>query len=284
MIKNTSKLTKTRVLAAVITFVVLFLRAIFEISQRGVLSFGKNMFLVFCCASFSLFFYLNITEKGEKLISGQGFSGIALLIAIAAGLFSYQIITYEMLLFLAVLSVSALAASSVLLLPVTAGIGIAIATNFNISTVAWLPSLIGAALVCYGSRVKGAKLWEKVVFAVSCIVMFATAVYSFYDRRYMFSFISLRANYKCYIPIILVAAILIFLAVKSIKNKVFFTDAIGYILPAVTLIVMVTMDVRFVVMNLVSVLAAMFMMFAKNEAANKYLDEIIETVKLKYKK
>lgn len=264
---------KSRLAAAVIVFAAVCAKSFFGIGTRGRLGFLQIASIIFASVAVSAMISFGAFGKCEKLISGQGITGVLLLAFIMLAPLGKTIVSVELLISLGFAAVIILFSSYPEWILLCAILAECIAVFFDYAAVACLPAALGAAVVAFSPKIGKTDKRSKIVFAISAAIMLALTVYAFYVRRFTAVLQFNKSLFAYSIPALLIMAALIALAVYSFKVKNF-AEAVGYLVPAVFEAVLLTMGRDIIFTSTSALLIMLFVLCGKDTAAAKAGDKL----------
>ncbi|MGN0547876.1 MAG: hypothetical protein ACI4I3_11145 [Acutalibacteraceae bacterium] len=272
--KNNSNL-KSILAAAVIVFAAVCAKSFFGIGTRGRLGFLQIAAVLFASVAVSAMISFGSFGKCERLLSGQGVTGVLLLLFIMLAPLGKTIVSVELLISLGFAAVIIILSANPEWILLCAILAECIAVFFDYAAVACLPAALGAAVVAFSPKIGKADKRRKIVFAISALIMLALTVYAFYVRRFtaVWQFNKWLLAYS--IPALLIMAALIALAVYSVKVKNY-AEAVGYIIPAVFEAVLLTMGRDIIFTSTSALLIMLFVLSGKDTAAAKAGDKVTD--------
>lgn len=278
MLKNGSKDFKEKIKFLLLLVLVVLSKVFFESIENGITE-PKNIILAAAAGfAFSVYIIKVLTKEAFNLFTVQSLFAIITLVLTLGVVISHRLISAYSLCSVLLASVMLLLAQHFYLLPVAAvlSVGIMLLENrpeIQSITMSCVPSVIGISCVCLSEELKKSAVWKKIVFAVSNLIMIASAVKVFYIFRFtvtVHSFvIQIWDSFASFAAIIILAV----LAVWAIKTKKSIGEIFGYIVVAAFGIVPTFMEMKYVFVSAM----AMFMMLTACAKDGMTADVLFDT-------
>ncbi len=287
MTKKLSGNTKNKVIIASILLGVMFVRILFETT---VYNWTIPELIIPAVASpviFVAFIMLTLSDKAYDIFNAQGIFAATSIAMVTGALTSYRmIVTGDRMVLLSLIAASALmiCVQRFETLPVAVIIGGFVAVKHDSVAVAVIPAAVSAAYVCLSEKMKKNPVWQKLVFAVLEIALFAEAIHAFYIRRFTFSIYNFKGEIWDSIAVFVFVAVLLAFTVIAIKNKRTIGEILGYFLLAVFGILMTWTEMKTVVASSVAIIMMLTVVAKNGTIAETATDDIIKRIKEKTNK
>ncbi len=291
MLKKFPSINKNTVITAVVVFVLVCAKTIFEIYDIGTVGMNIILLTVASAVAFSLLFCAYFSSNGAKDLEGRDIVGIIALLYALAFLVNGGVVNNESLIFTIAISIMFLMFKNFYLIIAVAVISVILALFFEFAAVTCIPASMGVSMVIFAglfekekklSKKKALKeepqvnkTKEKVVFAVCEAVMLASVIYAEYERRFTISFEAFKIFWIFSIAGAVLFVALVVLAALSLKNKKNAVEVLGYFVPAVLLVPPLMMGSRMIPM---AVTAGLLMMFIMCCSEKTFINELVEKV------
>lgn len=274
MIKNAQWDIKTKIKTMLILFFAVYAGIFYFAVENEWKSVQFIVSHIATALAFSAFFVVTLTGKGNSLFSVQGATATAAALIILGLLFTRVYLSNDVMTMMFFLSLMLICSQNIVVLPVTAILSVIVAVKYSGSAVMCLPATAGASLIYLSEEIKNSVKWKKVLFAVSEAVIIGATVYTFWYRRYFLTLHSLVTEISDSVISVIAIAILVVLAVESIKRKRPVTETAGYIISAAFSVIPLFMYKSYVV----PAGAAMIAMFTVITKDGMLADEIVKNV------
>lgn len=249
---------------------------------------------------FVLFFFINFPANKEEFFTGRNIVRTVSILLIFLWAHSEIYVDFDYVVAMVVLPVMIFCASDIRLMPVNAAVALGMAVRFITVGVVSIPCAVVVSLILVAPRLnKESKAWEKIVFAAVQLCLIIDFIYIVYQMRFMFTFTSVTANAATTILLALFAVFFAACAVLSLKKpkaskskknakkradyaladkKPEYLQAAGYIFGAVAMLVFTTLDIRFSMSGLVSVLMSVFTLCKNGTCVEKLTDKAADAI------
>ncbi len=280
MLKKLNPACKQNILIAVALFVILLAKyihsvAIFglEIRYLAVITVG----LVLYCLIISFAFDNEIFTLKNILI-------VLSAVSVILGVLSTENIGIEKLAGLTTAMAGILLAKNFKTVLLPAALSVLTVCFFEYAAIQSIPVYFAVSAVCLLPKFLEASLIEKIIFAISEIVMAGCSVVTFYNHRYSVAYSSLRGTWKSALLLVILAALLVFFAVKSIMGNKSRLEIIGYTFMLLVCIFCIGMGKAHILLAVATVAVALVILMQNETVAKNSSEVLVEAVSNKIKK
>jgi len=222
---------KTKIKTVLILFFTVF-AGIFYCAIGKEWDSAKDVIIQFAASlAFSAFVALTLNEKGNKLFSAQGILMTVSVFMTLGVLISNINLSSDVIRMMVFMPLILLCSQKAVLVPVSAVLSIIVAAKYSGTAVMCLPAA-GVSLIYLSEELKNSAVWKKILVLVSEAVIIGAAAYAFWYRRYSLSVHSLVTEIWDSLALVFAIAVLVVLAVVSVKKKRPLAETAGYIISA----------------------------------------------------
>lgn len=250
MTSKFSKISKDLLITGLIIFAALNFRAVFSMTQTSHFVSMHIIYLLIAFVPFSILITSKLSEDFKKNLKANDIMAVVVIMYALAVVLYYTVLRYSVMTAIGIASVSLLFCTNIYLLPVAAVLNLASAfvPQLGCAAVVSIPAAICLSTVSFSyifekpktvSEKKSKKSEnsapapdykkEKILFAISEIILFAALAITVYQRRYTLYGGNFKANIEYIIPLLIPAICFVIFAVLTIKNKKPFIGVIGYL-------------------------------------------------------
>ncbi len=291
MLKKLPKIGKNEIFTAFVIFAAVFSKALYEMSRLGTLQVETIVRAFLAGVAMMVFIVVGFSKSFGKSLTGQDLVGVLALFYTLGFTVSLEIIRFDIFTYLVCISVILLLVKNIYALIAAAALSIFLTVFINYAAVVCIPAAIGASMVAFApdfakvkntSKKKSKKATQpqddnkkdKIIFFVCQAVMLISLVYADSVRRFSMALISFKYNIKLIIPILILCALLIALAVFAIKKKRPAIEIAGYILPVLFSIMPVFMEYTIVSTHASALFCMLFVMCSEGSLVGEIVEAI----------
>ncbi len=256
MTSKFSKISKDLLITGLIIFAALNFRAVFSMTQTSHFVAKHIIYLLIAFVPFSVLITSKLSDGFRKEFKANDIAAIIVIMYAFTVVLHDSVIRYYILTAIGIASASLLLCKNIYALVFVAILNLitSFVPQLGSSSVVSIPATICLSMVYFSyifekpkavSNKKHKKAEnlvsapdykkEKIIFAISEIILFAALAIMIYYRQYTVALITFRSNLKYIIPILVPAVCFVIFAVLSIKNKKPFTEVIGYLVAVATM-------------------------------------------------
>ncbi len=267
-------ITKNQIITLLLVAVVVISKTVITMLNQGNPGFMGMTLSIAMCVFFVLLFFGKFPMNKEEIFTGDGLIRVAGSLIIILWAFTYDYINFDYNIAMTALPIMMFCACDTKFLPVNVVLALGLTIRFVTAGIVSIPCAIAVSVVLIAPKLKEAKTWEKIVFAATMLCLIIDTVYIVVEMRFMFNFSSVLANRIISIILVLFAAFYIACMVLSLKTekapktkkkskkavqpvkKADYISALGYLAAAVCAVAFTTLDVRFAMSGMVSMIMA----------------------------
>ncbi|MBQ8762931.1 MAG: hypothetical protein IJZ07_02355 [Clostridia bacterium] len=248
MLSKLPKISKELLITGLIIFAAFNFRSAFSFTQGVVFAPRNIIYMLISSVPFTILITSKLSANFKKELKAVDIAAIAVILYTLAVILHDTVMRYSVLTGVCFVAVSLLLCNSIYALPVAAVLNLIGSFKFGYAAVFSVPVTICLSMVCFSylfekKKIKTSKKSkksesvnplpdykkEKIIFAVSELVLFAALAVMIYYRKYTIALITFRSNLEYIIPMLIPAICFIIFAVLAIKNKRPFMEVIGYL-------------------------------------------------------
>lgn len=292
MLKNIAWDTKEKKIAAVVFTAVVCGQLFFETMRVGFNEIWHILIIAAAGVAFSIFFITSIEGKWNRLFSAQGIIAAITIIAALGLAESHEVsnATIEGVYAMLISSVMLLVAQKIYLLPVAAAIGIVMAISdkhpdIQSVTMFSIPAAIALSCVSCSDKFKELAIWEKIIFALSHVVMLASFGHVIiYLRLHTITLNSFITQVWDSIVSAVAVVILLFLTVATVIKRRSIVQAFGYLLLAILSVIPMFMEMKYALISAMPMFMVLLFASKEGSVADEVFNGIIGLLNPKSKK
>ncbi len=232
MIKNAQWDMKTKIKTFLVLFFTVYV-GIFYCAVGKEWDSAKDIVTQLAASlAFSAFVAFTLNEKGNNLFSAQGILMTASVFLTLGVLVSSNNLSSDAIRMMILAPLMLICSQRAVFVPVSAVLSVVAAVKYSGTAAMCLPAAAGVSLIYLSEELKNSAVWKKILVAVSEAVIIGAAVYTFWYRRYALTVHSLITEIWDSVALVFAIAVLVGLAVVSIKKKRPITETAGYIISA----------------------------------------------------
>lgn len=256
MLSKLPKISKELFITGLVIFAALNFRSVFALTQTSHFVAKHIIYLLIAFVPFTILITSGLSENFRKNLKAVDILALVVIMYALVATLHNAVIRYYILTAIGIVSASLLLCRNIYTLPVIAVLNLitAFVPQLGVSSVISIPATICLSLVGFShifekpvkvSKKKSKKAEntvctpdykkEKIVFAISEIVLFVALGVMVYYRQFTVALITFRSNLKYVIPILIPAICFVIFAIQSIKNKKSFIGVIGYLVAIATM-------------------------------------------------
>ena len=256
MTSKLPKISKELLITGLIIFAAFCFRSVFSLTQTSHFVATNIIYMLIAFVPLTILIASGLSENFKNKLKVPDILAIVVVMYALVFVLHDTVIRYYILTAIGAVSLSLLLCKSIYTLPVAAILNLitVFVPQLDASAVMSIPAAICFSTVSFSyifekqkavSKKKSAKpensvpatnyKKEKIIFAISEIILFAALALMVYNRRYTMALISLRSNLKYFVPILIPAILFVIFAVYTLKNKKPFVGVIGYLVAVATI-------------------------------------------------
>ncbi len=253
MLSKLPKISKEQLITGLVIFAAFNLMAVFSFTQYAVFTPRNIPYMLIASAPFAVFIVSKLSQNLRKELKAVDIVAIAVIIYMFRVVLHDTVMRYSILIGICLAALSLLLSRNIYALPVAAVLNLASTFKFHYATVFSVPLAICLSMVCFSylfekKKVKSSKKKskkaevevpdykkEKIIFAISEIILFAALAVMVYNRINTVALITFMSNLKYVIPMLIPAVCFVIFAVLAIKDKKPVTHLIGYLVAVATI-------------------------------------------------
>ncbi|MBR3817764.1 MAG: hypothetical protein IKJ41_01295 [Clostridia bacterium] len=254
MLSKRPEISKELIITGIIIFAAFNFASLFSfmLTTRFV---ARNVFyMLIASLPFAVYITSRLSENFRKNIKAVDIAAIVTLGYTFLVILRNGVMRYDLLITVGIVSLSLLLCGNIYTLPVAAIINLIASFKFGYSATMSVPAAICLSMVCFSyifkkqkavSKKKAKKAEnltsapdykkEKIIFAISEIILFISLGIMIYYRQTTIALITFMSNIEYIIPCLILAACFVIFAVLSIKNKKPLVEVIGYLVAVATM-------------------------------------------------
>lgn len=280
MFKNIVLPSKNQLVMSAVAFVLVFVRGFFNTSFGSMLDVWSIILTVLMSAAFAVLLFFTYNESETGLFSAQNIIGTATVLFVTCIMFSFKVITYDIIMAVFITSLILIFAQNVILLPVVVIIALVAALEIPTSAFACIPASISVSCICFAIKKPEEKAY-KIIFAICETIILALAVYSCYYMRNSLTLHSVKAEAWDSILAVLSGIILIAVIIHSIKVKKTAVEIFAYVISFATVPYIIMMDKHLVFTGTLCLFMTLYTAVCKDSAAKEVVDKFITLINKK---
>ncbi|MBR5561947.1 MAG: hypothetical protein IKW12_02245 [Clostridia bacterium] len=293
MLKNLST-SKSQLKTLIFLFAVVLIKTLVVMFRKGKPSVGALVFGLLMCVFYVLLFFSKFPTKKEEFFTGQNLIRIIAAVVVFIGAFSLFYVNLAFNLTMVIIAVVLFCVSDTRFIPIGVVASLALFVIYEPFAFTVIPAAIFVLLVLVAPRLKEAKTWEKIVFSAALVSLVICFVCVAYELRFNFSFSTLRAFPWKTVPMVIIAALFVVCAVFSLKTvkgsnrkgkknksnsavkekKADYLGAFAYIAIAVFAVVSATLESKYAMCSIVSLLTSMFVVCTNGTQLELIADKV----------
>ena len=256
MLSKLPKISKELLITGLVIFAALNFRSVFALTQTSNFVAMHIIYLLIAFVPLAILITSKLSENFRKNLKAVDILALIVIMYALVAVLHNTVIRYYILTAIGIVSVSLLLCRNIYTLPIIAILNLitAFVPQLGVSSVISIPaticlSLVGFSYIFEKSRTvsKGNSKKnensscipdfkkEKIIFAISEIILFVALGVMVYYRQFTVALITFRSNIKYVIPILIPAICFVIFAIQSIKNKKSFIGVIGYLVAIATM-------------------------------------------------
>ncbi len=256
MLSKLPKISKELLITGLVIFAALNFRSVFALTQTSNFVARHIIYLLIAFVPLTILITSKLSEDFRKNLKAIDILALIVIMYALVVVLHDTVIRYYILTAIGIVSVSLLLCRSIYALPVAAILNLitCFVPEFGASSVMSIPATICFSVVYFSyifekqkivSKKKSNKSEknipatdykkEKIIFAISEIILFVALGVMVYYRQFTVALISFRSNLEYIIPILIPAICFVIFAVHTIKNKKPFIGVIGYLVAVATM-------------------------------------------------
>lgn len=247
------KISKNVIITAVVFLAALLFKSFFSLSKMAVFQFTSLPHMLICCIPLTIFVASKLSPDCGKEFKAVDIIALIGIVYTFFVILDDTVIRNPVMITIGILSIVLVLSQNIYTLIAAAGLCIIAAFS---STFGQAGPICTSAVIC-SSMVRFSYMYqkkakvsskkstpdvaapdykkEKILFAISEIILFIALSVSIYYRKNTVALITFMSNIEYIIPAFVVAAALFALAVASVKNKRAITEVIGYAIAIVAM-------------------------------------------------
>lgn len=256
MLSKLPKISKELLITGLVIFAALNFKSVFSMTQTSHFVAKHIIYLLIAFVPLTILIASKLSENFKNNIKAIDILAIAVIVYALLVVLQSTVVRYSILTAIGIVSVSLLLCKNIYTLPVVAILNLitAFVPQLGASSVMSIPAAICLSMVSFSyifekqkpvSKKKAKKSEnsiappdykkEKIIFAISEIVLFVALAFMVYNRSFTIALITFKSNLKYVIPILIPAICFVIFAVLAIKNKKPFIEVIGYLVAVATM-------------------------------------------------
>ena len=256
MLSKLPKISKELLITSLVVFAALNFRSVFSLTQTSRFVATHIIYLLIAFVPLTILIASKLSENFTKKLKAIDIMALVVIMYAFIVVLHDTVIRYYILTAIGIVSVSLLLCRNIYALPLVAILNLTVAfiPETGAASVMSIPATICLSMVGFSyifekpkalSKKKSKKAEnrlpapdykkEKIIFAISELILFAALAAMIYYRRYTVALITFRSNLEYIIPILIPAALLVVFAVMTLKNKKPFIGVIGYLVAVATM-------------------------------------------------
>lgn len=256
MLSKLPKISKELLITSLVIFAALNFRSVFSLTQTSRFVATHIIYLLIAFVPLTILIASKLSENFTKKLKAIDIMALVVIMYAFIVVLHDTVIRYYILTAIGIVSVSLLLCRNIYALPLVAILNLTVAfiPETGAASVMSIPATICLSMVGFSyifekpkalSKKKSKKAEnrlpapdykkEKIIFAISELILFAALAAMIYYRRYTVALITFRSNLEYIIPILIPAALLVVFAVMTLKNKKPFIGVIGYLVAVATM-------------------------------------------------
>ncbi len=256
MLSKLPKISKELLITSLVIFAALNFRSVFSLTQTSHFVATHIIYLLIAFVPLTILIASKLSENFSKNLKAIDIMALIVIMYAFIVVLHDSVIRYYILTAIGIVSFSLLLCRNIYALPFVAVLNLIVAfiPETGAASVMSIPAAICLSTVGFSyifekpkalSKKKSKKTEnslpapdykkEKIIFAISEIILFAALAAMIYHRRYTVALITFRSNLKYIIPILIPAVLFVVFAVLTLKNKKPFIGVIGYLVAVATM-------------------------------------------------
>ena len=302
MLSKFPKISKDLLIIGLIIFAAFNLRAVFSFTSVAVFTPLNIFYMLISSVPFTALLMSKFSENFRKELKAVDIAAIAVIFYMLAVILHDKVMRYYVLTGICFVALSLLLCRNIYALPVAAAINLVASFKLHYATVLSVPVAICLSMVCFAylfekkktksSKKKSKKTEvsapefkkEKIIFAISEIILFAALAVTVYYRINTVALITFMSNIKYIIPILIPAVCFVIFAVLAIKNKKPVTHVIGYLVAVVTMPLTQLCEYSIAANGTATALMLLLALLGSDFESGKYADSLYEKIVAKFSK
>lgn len=247
------EISKNVIITAVVFLAALLFKSFFSLSKMAVFQFTSLPYMLICCIPLTIFVASKLSPDCGKEFKAVDIIALIGIVYTFFVILDDTVIRNPVMITIGILSIVLVLSQNIYTLIAAAGLCIIAAFS---STFGQAGPICTSAVIC-SSMVRFSYMYqkkakvsskkstpdvaapdykkEKILFAISEIILFIALSVSIYYRKNTVALITFISNIEYIIPAFVVAAALFALAVASVKNKRAITEVVGYAIAIVAM-------------------------------------------------
>lgn len=250
------KISKNVIITSVVILAALLFKSFFSLSKMAVFQLVFIPYTLICCVPLTIFVFSKLSSECGKEFKAVDIIALLGIVYTFIVILDDSVIRNPVMITIGILSIALVLSQNIYTLIAAAGLCVIAAFS---STFGQAGPICSSAVIC-SSMVRFSYMYqkkakvsskkakksasdvatpdykkEKILFAVSEIILFVALAVSIYYRKYTVALITFMSNIEYIIPALIVAIALLALAVVSVKNKRAITEVIGYAIAVIAM-------------------------------------------------
>ncbi len=254
MLSKLPKISKELIITGIIIFAAFNFASFFSFAQAAKFVARNLIYMLIASLPFAIYITCRLSENFRKSLKAVDIAAIAVLGYTFLVILHNSVMRYDLLIAVGIVSLSLVLCRNIYTLPVAAILNLIASFRFGYSAVMSVPAAICFSLVFFSyifqkpkavSKKKAKKAEnsvpapdykkEKIIFAISEIILFVSLGVMIYYRKTTVALITFMSNIEYIIPCLIPAICFVIFAVLAIKNKKPFIEVLGYIVAVATM-------------------------------------------------
>ncbi len=253
MLSKFPKISKELLVTGLVLFAAINIRAVFSFTRAVVFAPLNIVYMLIAFIPFTIFILSMLSPNFRKELKAVDIVAIAVIMYMFTVVLDDTVMRYSILTGICFVTLSLLFGRNIYALPVVAVLNLVASFKLHYATVFSVPVSICISMVYFAylfekKKTKSGKKKskkpevavpefkkEKIIFAISELILFAALGVTTHSRFYTIALISFMSNLKYVIPILIPAVCFVIFAVIAIKNKKPVTHVIGYLVAVATM-------------------------------------------------
>ncbi len=295
MLSKLPKISKELLITGLVIFAALVFRATFSFTQIAVFVPLNILYMLIAFVPFTIFVSSMLSANFTKEFKLVDITIIIVLVYTLFVILNDTVIRYYILTSIGIVSLSMLLCRSIYTLPIVAVFNLIACFKFGYAATISVPVSICLSMVYFSylfekSNKKRSKKKskntnsvpdykkEKIIFAVSEIILFVALAVMIYYRKNTIALITFMSNIKYIIPILIPAVCFVIFAALAIKNKKPLTHIIGYAVAIFTMPITQLCEYSIAACGVLSAFMLLLALFDPKLDSGKYADLLFQNV------
>lgn len=297
MTSKLPKISKELLITGIIILAAFTFRAVFSFTQIAVFVAENILYTLIAGIPFAILITSKLSENFRKELKAIDIAAIVVIMYTLAVILHDTVIRFYILTGVGIVAISLLLCQNIYALPVAAVLNLIASFKFGYAAVFSVPVTICLSMVCFSyifekKKVKSNKKSkkakditplpeykkEKIIFALSEIVLFVALAVMIYYRKNTVALITFMSNIKYIIPIMIPAICFVIFAVHAVKNKKPLIEVIGYIVAVATMPLTQLCEYSIAAGGVLTAYILLLTLLDSKLASGKYVDGVYEKI------